>query len=123
MNEKDVLFDGNNKESNNDNQESFEIDYSEIEKSLYNALKRIEDEKALQDMHKSVDSDLVEFSSETDSDMLTGSVVAEPDSTAQQQTIYLLDIRNILLIFLLTYFVITIYSRLKNSLTRYFTSE
>lgn len=127
--EKFILYIGDNEKStptdSTNSEDSFEIDYSEIEKSMYNALRRLENERQVQEMSKAIneDSDLVEFSSSTDAEMFTGSSVAAADSTAQQQTIYLLDIRNILTLFLLIYFILNVYSRIKNSLSSYFKSE
>lgn len=108
-----------------DNENSFEVDYDQIEKAMYNALKRLDTENKVLEAVKSSDqdNDVVEFSSSTDARMLTGSVVAAPTSSAQQQTTYLLDIRNILLLFLFIYFLVTIYSKLKNLLINYYTND
>lgn len=108
-----------------DNENNFEVDYDQIEKAMYNALKRLDTENKVQEAVKSSDqdSDVVEFSSSTDARMLTGSVVDAPTSSAQQQTTYLLDIRNILLLFLFIYFLVTIYSKLKNLLINYYTND
>lgn len=124
-----LLFDWDFEKSSptdsSDSQNSFEVDYDQIEKAMYNALKRLDTENKLQEAVKSSDqdSDVVEFSSSTDARMLTGSVVDAPTSSAQQQTTYLLDIRNILLLFLFIYFLITIYSKLKNLLINYYTND
>lgn len=108
-----------------DNENNFEVDYDQIEKAMYNALKRLDTENKVQEAVKSsdLDTDVVEFSSSTDARMLTGSFVDAPTSSAQQQTIYLLDIRNILLLFLFIYFLVTIYSKLKNLLINYYTND
>lgn len=108
-----------------DNENNFEVDYDQIEKAMYNALKRLDTENKFQEAVKSSvqDNDVVEFSSSTDARMLTGSVVDAPTSSAQQQTTYLLDIRNILLLFLFIYFLVTIYSKLKNLLINYYTND
>lgn len=68
-------------------------------------------------------SDTLEFSTSTDSKLYTVETVGAPSSVAQQELAYLLDIRNILLLFLLIYFVITMYSKLKNTLISYTTKE
>lgn len=129
MYENILLFDRDNEKSSptdsSDSQNSFEVDYDQIEKAMYNALKRLDTENKFQEAVKSSDSDndVVEFSSSTDARMLTGSVVDAPTSSAQQQTTYLLDIRNILLLFLFIYFLVTIYSKLKNLLINYYTND
>ena len=124
--EENILFDGDSKTSTpNDSEptstpDKVDIDYNEIEKAMYNALKRLDTENKVQEMAKSEpESDVVVFSSSTDAQMLTGQTAVVPTSSAQQTTAYLLDIRNILLIFLFAYFVITVYSKIKNSLINY----
>lgn len=124
-----LLFDRDIEKSSStdssDSENSFEVDYDQIEKAMYNALKRLDTENKVQEVAKSSDqdNDVVEFSSSTDARMLTGSVVDAPTSSAQQQTTYLLDIRNILLLFLFIYFLVTIYSKLKNLLINYYTND
>lgn len=124
-----LLFDRDIEKStptdSSDSENSFEVDYDQIEKAMYNALKRLDTENKVQEAVKSSDqdNDFVEFSSSTDARMLTGSVVAAPTSSAQQQTTYLLDIRNILLLFLFIYFLVTVYSKLKNLLINYYTND
>lgn len=124
-----LLFDRDIQKSSptdsSDSENSFEVDYDQIEKAMYNALKRLDNENKIQEASKSsdLDTDVVEFSSGTDARMLTGSVVDAPTSSAQQQTTYLLDIRNILLLFLFIYFLVTIYSKLKNLLINYYTND
>lgn len=129
MYENILLFDRDIEKSSStdttDNENNFEVDYDQIEKAMYNALKRLDTENKFQEAVKSSvqDNDVVEFSSSTDARMLTGSVVDAPTSSAQQQTTYLLDIRNILLLFLFIYFLVTIYSKLKNLLINYYTND
>lgn len=129
MYENILLFDRDIEKStpsdSSDYQNSFEVDYDQIEKAMYNALKRLDIENKFQEASKSSysDTDVVEFSSSTDARMLTGSVVDAPTSSAQQQTTYLLDIRNILLLFLFIYFLVTVYSKLKNLLINYYTND
>lgn len=124
-----LLFDRDIEKStptdSSDSENSFEVDYDQIEKAMYNALKRLDSENKVQEAAKisDQDNDVVEFSSRTDARMLTGSVVDAPTSSAQQQTTYLLDIRNILLLFLFIYFLVTIYSKLKNLLINYYTND
>lgn len=57
---------------------------------------------------------LLEFGSETDAHMYT--LTAEPQTCAQQSTMYLLEIRNLLLIFILGYFILTLFYRFKNTI-------
>lgn len=110
-----------------DSQDSGEvvIDYSEIEKAMYNALKRLDTENKVQEQvyQDNIESDLVEFASGTDASLMTVSTTAAPTSSAQQSTAYLLDIRNILLLFLIVYFLITMYSKIKNLLLNYYTND
>lgn len=121
MHENDILFDWDSSEPVATGTDAFEIDYQKLEQCYYNALKRLDTEKSVQDQVKNVspDSDLVEFSSETDAKFYTVGVDVAPTTCAQQNTTYLLDIRNILLIFLLTYFCITVYSKLKTTMINY----
>lgn len=100
--------------------EPIEIDYKEIEESFYRALQRLESDKANKEaLQKSLntENDMLEFHTSTDAQLYT--VVAEPKSNAQQQTAYLLDIRNFLIIFLFAWFIFTSYTKLKNTLKAY----
>ena len=125
-----ILFDVDLEESFDDipesveNDEVLEIDYQKIEEALYNALKQnqkdIDDKEALKKSVEVEQTDFVEFSSSTDARMLTGSVEAAPTSSAQQTTVYLLDIRNVLIIFLFIYFIINVYSKIKNAFINYY---
>ena len=120
---RDSGSDQNITEVKKDDPEQVEIDYQKIEESMYNALKRLDTENKVQEMVKSSnepDTDVVEFSTSTDARLMTGQVVAAPTSSAQQTTAYLLDIRNILLLFLFIYFLITVYQRIKNTLSNYY---
>lgn len=65
------------------------------------------------------DDGVVEFDSDTDSKFYTVVEADPPASSSDQLTGYLLDIRNILLIFLFTYFIFHTYTMLKNSLKSY----
>lgn len=113
------------KESNKeDSKVVVDIDYKQIEIAYYNALKQIELEKAnreaLEKATQQEKSDVVQFASSTDARLYTTKLADAPASSAQQQVAYLLDIRNILLIFLLSYFVINAYTKLKNTLSKYY---
>lgn len=94
--------------------DAIEIDYQRIEDSFYNALQKSKQVQA----EPSID-DYVEFSSATDSAYYTVGVSALPTTSAEQNTIYLLDVRNILLLFLFTYFIFNTYRMLKNTLISY----
>ena len=94
--------------------DAIEIDYQRIEDSFYNALqksKEIQSEPAI--------DDYIEFNTSTDANYYTVGVSAAPTTSAQQNTIYLLDVRNILLLFLFTYFIFNTYRMLKNTLMSY----
>lgn len=62
----------------------------------------------------------VEFASSTDSTLYTVQYVSEPLSVAEQDTAILLEIRNILLIFLLAWLVLKLYQMLKNTIINFF---
>lgn len=66
------------------------------------------------------DSDLIEFATSTDCNLYTVQTVNGPETVAQQVGAFTLDIRNILLLFLLIYLIINIYSKLKNTLIKFF---
>lgn len=68
-------------------------------------------------------NETVFFDDETDKNMYTVGTTAAPTSSAQQSTIILLEIRNILLIFMLLYFSILCYSKIKNLLLNYTTKD
>ena len=93
-----------------------EIDYQKIEDAFYNALNRVNEDNTSQEGYFSevVNSDLVNFHTSTDSELMTCKVVAPPTSCAEQSTAYLLDIRNILFLFLSVYFILTSYSKIKS---------
>ena len=122
MNEDDILYNGDSEESFASDSDAIEIDYEKIEDAYYNALKRIETEKEVQNLinDDSVnDSDLVEFSSETDAHLYTVGVADATTTCSQQQLTYILDIRNILLLFLFCYFCLSVYSKLKTTMINY----
>lgn len=53
-------------------------------------------------------------------DSNTYTVSAEADSSAQQTVLILYDIRNILLILIFCWFIVSLYYRLKNTISSYF---
>ena len=66
----------------------------------------------------------VEYSSETDASLYTVQVVNDtPLTTAEQSAVYLLEIRNLILIFVLCYVVLNLYSKLKNTFVNFFGKE
>lgn len=65
-------------------------------------------------------SSVVEFSSDTDATLYTVETVEQPSSVAEQETAILLECRNILLIFLFVYFIVTMYGKLKSTLINYY---
>lgn len=69
------------------------------------------------------DNDAVEFATTTDSTLYTVTAVNAPTSSAQQAVTYLLEIRNILLIFVLLWLSITLYSKIKNLMINYSTKN
>lgn len=89
-----------------------EIDYEQIEKAVYRALSNYKENNI-----QAIDSqsNLVEFNTETDARLYTVHTVAPPTSSAEQTTIILYDIRNIIFLFLSVYLVLTVYSRIKNA--------
>lgn len=121
-NENDIHTTGDSEISSEPTSQPIEIDYEKIEQAYYNALSKIEQEKADKAaMQKVVPEDnSLEFSSATDAKLYTVGLVAPSTSVDEQQTAYILDIRNILLIFLLVYFCISIYGKLKTSLSNYY---
>lgn len=62
-------------------------------------------------------SDILTFDS---GDSGTYTVTAQADSSAGQAVMYLVDIRNILLIFLLLWIILSLYYRLKNTINSFF---
>lgn len=90
--------------------------YSEHPEFLYSG-------SLLSTNENSESTDSLEFSTSTDSRLYTVETVGSPSSVAEQELAYLLDIRNILLLFLLIYFIITMYSKLKHTLISYTTKE
>lgn len=63
----------------------------------------------------------IEFSDSTDQNLYTVEVVTDrPLTSAELSTVYLLEIRNLLLILLLVYFGFNFYSKIKNTISTYF---
>lgn len=62
----------------------------------------------------------VEWGSSTDATFYTVEVEGGVSSVAEQQTAYLLDLRNIILIIFLSFLVIKFYQMLKNTIINFF---
>ena len=97
MNEFNIYLDNNIIDSE-DNTDDIEIDSQEITSS----------------------GDVVEFASSTDATMYTVETVTPPQDVAEQSAVYLLEIRNLLLIFMLSILVIKVYQMLKNTLINFY---
>lgn len=63
---------------------------------------------------------IVEFSTDTDATLYTVSTVEEPVDVAEQSTAILLEIRNLVLIFVLFYIIFSLYKSLKNTISNFF---
>lgn len=100
---------------------NFEIDYEEIENAFYNALVEYNENNI--ESIPTIDTDTVEFASGTDARLFTVKVAAEPTSSAQQATAYLADIRNCVFLFLSIYFILTVYSKLKNMVKNFYSTR
>ena len=107
------------------------IDYEKLEDSFYNALDKYYKDnknenisaaatKSSNNMNAFDLSGTVAFASSTDAKYYTCQYVDSPGSVAEQELGYILDIRNILLIFLFVYFIISIYGKLKSTLINYY---
>ena len=81
-----------------------EIDYQEIQNAVVNALNQHDNVNSSSDSEQSID-DFVSFASGTDASYMTVGVDVAPTTCAQQTTIYLVDIRNILFLLLCSYLV------------------
>ena len=92
-------------------------DYESVYDAVYNALSDYSNDSASSNRSivetSATDSDLIEFSSTTDATMYT--VSADPLTCGQQSAVYLLEIRNLLLIFILGYFILNLFYRFKNT--------
>ena len=65
-------------------------------------------------------SDAVTYDEDTDITTYVSTPTAAPTSSAQQSAVWLLEIRNILLIFVLGYFCLIFYSKIKNLFLNFF---
>lgn len=130
-----MLYDENVKNGSNSdntdtasNTDAVEIDYQKIEDSMYNSFSKALKEYNTQSsdntklsVSPSVSTDYVEFATSTDSKLYTCELSeGHASSVAVQEVAYLLDIRNILLIFLFIYFIFSMYGKLKSTLINYY---
>ena len=83
------------------------IDYSTLTDAL------------LESESESSDADIVEFASGTDSKLYTATVESSPASTGEQTVAYMLDIRNILLLFLLIWFSVYLINMIKKTVLKF----
>lgn len=98
-----------------------ESTYDEIYQAVYDAVSDANSDNSNSNSSLSKSSltneitdDLLEFDEHTDDRMYT--VYAQPQTCAEQSTMYLLEIRNLLLIFILGYFILTLFYRFKNTI-------
>lgn len=68
-------------------------------------------------------SEPLEYATSTDARLYTVEVASAPTSSVQATEAYLLDTRNILIIFALTWLVVTLYSKVKNLMINYMTKN
>ena len=93
------------------------IDYEQIEQAIINALNEKDNKKNI-DSVSEID-DYVEFASGTDAKLYTVETAVAPTTSAQQTTAILLDIRNLVLLFFLTYVTLTFYRMLKTTINSF----
>lgn len=72
------------------------------------------------DVSTSTDADMMEYDVDTDTTCYVSTPINEPTSSAQQSAQWLLEIRNILIIFVLGYFALIFYSKIKNTFLNFF---
>lgn len=92
------------------------IDYERIEEAIIKALE--EKEKTKYDSISETD-DCIDFATSTDSKLYTVETTVAPTTSAQQATAILLDIRNLVLLFFLTYVTLTFYRMLKTTINSF----
>lgn len=116
-----ILYDGDNSQPIASSTDAIEIDYQKLEDTFFDALLRYENDYQLRSntLESQSDDSIVEFNSSTDATMYTVGVDVAPTSSAQQNTILLLEIRNLILIFLFSWLLLTAYSKIKNLMINY----
>ena len=119
--ETNILSNGDSSEATpNDSSLDYDTLYDTIYYATYNAL---DDYCKFNDVSKDISiasgSDALQYATSTDARLYTVSVASAPTSSAQATEAYLLDTRNILIIFALAWFSITLYSKIKNLIINY----
>ena len=119
--ETNILSNGDSSEATpNDSSLDYDTLYDTIYYATYNAL---DDYYKFNDVSKDISiasgSDALQYATSTDARLYTVSVASAPTSSAQATEAYLLDTRNILIIFALAWFSITLYSKIKNLIINY----
>lgn len=127
------LFYINNNSDNTSTLTDAEEEQKQLEESIYNAIDKYYTDNP-RDYTISVDSsryvidstenDALEFASSTDSTLYTVTVAGGgATSSPQQATALLLEIRNLILIFMFAWICITLYSKIKNLMINYTTKD
>lgn len=93
------------------------IDYEQIEQAIINALEENNNNDSIDSVSEIDDS--VEFASGTDAKLYTVETTVAPSTSAQQTTAILLDIRNLVLLFFLTYVTFTFYRMIKTTINSF----
>lgn len=102
----------------------------DMEQCFYNALDKYFSDNPIIINNNNIDSslassnDALEFATSTDSKLYTVQVAGNgATSSPQQATAYILEIRNLLIIFMFCWLAITIYSKVKNLIINYTTKN
>lgn len=93
--------------------------YNDIYNAVYDALNDFYNDYNDDVFNDNVKDSVLDFDDSTDDKLYTVGVQAPLSSLEEQNTAYLLDVRNLLLIFLLIWFVYTFYSKLKHVIFRF----
>lgn len=134
-----VLSDGDNISTDGDNistdtatigDANYDDFKEDIEQCFYNAIDRyfsdhpiiVPDNNFNYDLGSA--NDALQYASSTDAKLYTVTVAGDgATSSPQQATAYLLELRNLFLIFVLCWFAITCYSKIKNLIINYTTKN
>lgn len=107
----------------------YETFKEDMEQCFYNALDKYYTDNSI--IYNNVvtsnlasENDALEYASSTDSKLYTVQVAGDgATSSPQQATAYLLEIRNLILILIFVWLVVTIYSKIKNLIINYTTKN
>ena len=109
---------------------SYEDFKEDMEQCFYNALDKYFTDNpivynvAYHDNGLASITDALQYASSTDAKLYTVSVAGDgATSSPQQATAYLLELRNLFLIFVFTWLAITVYSKIKNLIINYTTKN